>query len=79
MSRFIWENSLLISARKSSVTLSTPDPAQESGQQSQQKKQRVAGIGRHQLVTYKALGSTIANYAAPGWSTNDIKDHHRLI
>ena len=28
MSRFLWENSLLISAPKSSVTLFTPDPAQ---------------------------------------------------
>ena len=27
MSRFLWENSLLISAPKSSVTLFTPDPA----------------------------------------------------
>ena len=28
MSRFLWENSLLISAPKSSVTLFTPDPSQ---------------------------------------------------
>ena len=28
MSSFLWENSLLISAQKSSVTLYTPDPAQ---------------------------------------------------
>ena len=28
MSRFLWENSLLISTLKSSVTLFTPDPAQ---------------------------------------------------
>ena len=115
MSRFLRENSLLISAPKSSVTLFTPDPAQAnthpkikiadseiplvrspkllgvyldtffsfnkhctSGQQSQQKKQRLEGIGRHQLgteketllMTYKALGRSIANYAAPVWSIN---------
>ena len=33
MSRFLWENSLLISAPKSSVTLFTPDPAQANTRQ----------------------------------------------
>ena len=96
MSRFLLENSLLISAPKSSVTLFTPDPAQANtrpkikiadleadselplvrspkllgvyldtfisfnkhcvqvaNRVSKQKKQRLEGIGRHQLGTAK--------------------------
>ena len=90
MSRFLRENSLLISAPKSSVTLFTPDPAQANTHpkikiadseiplvrspkllgvyldtffsfnkhcvqvaNSQQKKQRLEGIGRHQFGTAK--------------------------
>ena len=49
-----------------------------SGQQRQQKKQRLEGIGRHQLGTAKGdftddiynIRRSIANYAAPVWSTN---------
>ena len=61
MSRFLREISLLISAPKSSVTLFTPDPAQANtrGQQNETL-----------LMTYKALGRSIANYAAPVWSIN---------
>ena len=118
MSRFLWENSLLISAPKSSVTLFTPDPAQANtayppeyqerrlrtfpGPQPQDtrsvfgaffsfknhcvqvanrvsKRNNVlkvlAGTNWGQqketlLTTYTALGRSIANYAAPVWSTN---------
>ena len=59
MSRFIWENSLVISAPKSLVTLFTPDPAQANwGQQKETL-----------LLTYKVLGRSISNYVAPVWST----------
>ena len=94
MSQFLWENSLLISAPKSSVTLFTPDPAQANSHQKiffsfnnhcvqvaniVSKRNNVlkalAGTNWGQqketlLMTYKALGRSIANYAAPVWSTN---------
>ena len=114
MSRFLQENSLLISAPKSSVTLFTPDPAQANtrpkikiadseiplvrspkllgvyldtlfsfNKHCVQVANRVskrnnvlkalAGTNWGQqketlLMTYKALGRSIANYAAPVWS-----------
>ena len=85
MSRFLRENSLLISAPKSSVTLFTPDPAQANTRPKIKiadpvsKRNNVlkvlAGTNWGQqketlLMTYKALGRSIANYAAPVWSTN---------
>ena len=116
MSRFLRENSLLISAPKSSATLFTPDPAQANtrpkikiadseiplvrspkllgvyldtffsfNKHCVQVANRVskrnnvlkalAGTNRGQqketlLMTYKALGRSIANYAAPIWSIN---------
>ena len=116
MSRFLRENSLLISAPKSSVTLFTPDPAQANthpkikiadseiplvrspkllgvyldtffsfNKHCVQVANRVskrnnvlkalAGTNWGQqketlLMTYKALGRSIANYAAPVWSIN---------
>ena len=116
MSRFLQENSLLISAPKSSVTLFTPDPAQANtrpkikiadseiplvrspkllgvyldtffsfNKHCVQVANRVskrnnvlkalAGTNWGQqketlLMTYKALGRSIANYAAPVWSIN---------
>ena len=116
MSRFLRENSLLISAPKSSVTLFTPDPAQANtrpkikiadseiplvrspkllgvyldtffsfNKHCVQVANRVskrnnvlkalAGTNWGQqketlLMTYKALGKSIANYAAPVWSIN---------
>ena len=116
MSRFLRENSLLISAPKSSVTLFTPDPVQaithpkikisdseiplvhspkllgvsldtffSFNKHCVQVANRVskrnnvlkalAGTNWGQqketlLMTYKALGRSIANYAAPVWSIN---------
>ena len=116
MSWFLWKNSVLISAPKSSVTLFTPDPAQANtrpkikiadsehplvrcpkilgvyldtffslNNHCVQVANRVskrnnvlkalAGTNWGQqtetlLMTYKALGRSIANYAAPVWSTN---------
>ena len=116
MSRFLRENSLLISAPKSSVTLFTTDPAQANtrpkikiadseiplvrspkllgvyldtffsfNKHCVQVANRVckrnnvlkalAGTNWGQqketlLMTYKALGRSIANYAAPVWSIN---------
>ena len=116
MSRFLWENSLLISAPMSSVTLFTPDPAQDNThpkikiadselplvrspkilgvyldtvfsfnnhcvQEANRVSKRnnvlkaLAGTNWGQqnetlLMTYKALGRSIANYAAPVWSIN---------
>ena len=116
MSRFLRENSLLISAPKSSVNLFTPDPAQANispkikiadsdlpfvripkilgvyldtffkfNNHYVQVANRVskrnnvlnalAGTNWGQqketlLMTYKALERSIANYAAPVWSTN---------
>ena len=114
MSRCLRENSLLISAPKSSVTLFTPDPAQANtrpkikiadselqlvrspkllgvyldtffsfNKYCVQVANRVskrnnvlkalAGTGQQKetlLMTYKALGRSIANYAVPVWSIN---------
>ena len=116
MSQFLRENSLLISAPKSSVTLFMPDPAQANtrpkikiadseipvvrspkllgvyldtffsfNKHCVQVANRVskrnnvlkalAGTNWGQqketlLMTYKALGRSIANYAAPVWSIN---------
>ena len=117
MSRFLWENSLLISASKSSVILFTGDPAQVNTCQKMniadselplnrspkilglyldtffsfnnrcvQMASRVASKrntvlkaltctnwGQKKetlLMTYKAFGRSIANYAAPVWITN---------
>ena len=116
MSRFLRENSLLISAPKSSVTLFTPDPAQANThpkiniadseiplvrspkllgvyldtffsfnkhyiQVANRVSKRnnvlkaLAGTNWGQqketlLMTYKAVGRSIANYAAPVWSIN---------
>ena len=116
MSRFLWENSLLISAPKSSVTLFRPDPAQANtrpkikiadselrlvrspkllgaylntffsfNKHCVQVANRVSKInnvlkalagtnwGQQKdtlLMTYKALGRSIANYAALVWSIN---------
>ena len=116
MSRFLRENSFLISAPKSSVTLFTPDPAQANSrpkikiadseiplvrspkllgvyldtffsfnkycvQVANRVSKRnnvlkaLAGTNWGQqketlLMTYKALGRSIANYAAPVWSIN---------
>ena len=114
MSRFLRENSLLISAPKSSVTLFTPDPAQANtrpkikiadseiplvrspkllgvyldtffsfNKHCVQVANRVSKIRHWQapigdskrrlLMTYKALGRSIANYAALIWSINASK------
>ena len=116
MSQFLRENSLLISALKSSITLFTPDPAHDNtrpyfkiadselplvrslkilgvyldtffsfNNHCVQKANRVskrnnvlkvlAGTNWGQqnetlLMTYKALGRSSVNYAAPVWSTN---------
>ena len=111
---FLQENSLLISALKSSVTLFMPDPAQANtrpkikiadselplvrsilgvyldtffsfnnhcvqvanrvGKRNNILKALAGTNWGHQkdtlLMTYKALGRLIANYAAPLWSTN---------
>ena len=117
MSRFLWENSLLISAPKSSVTLFTPYPAQANTRPKIKiadselplvLSPKILGVyhdtffsfnnhciqvarivskrnnvlkalsgtnwGQQKetlLMTYKALRRSIANYAAPVWSTND--------
>ena len=114
MSRFLWENSLLISAPKSLVTLFMPDPAQANTRAKIKmadpelplvrspkllgvfldtlfsfncvqvanrvskrnivlKEFAVTNWGQQKMIllmTYKALGRSIANYAAPVWSTN---------
>ena len=116
MSRFLQENSLLISAPKSSVTLFTPDPAQANTRPKIKiadseiplvRSPKLLGVyldtffsfnkhcvqvanrvskrnnvlkalsgtnwGQQKetlLMTYKALGRSIANYAAPVWSIN---------
>ena len=116
MSRFLRENSLLISAPKSSVTLFTPDPAQTNTQPKIKiadseiplvRSPKLLGVyldtffsfnkhcvqvanriskrnnvlkalagtnwGQQKetlLMTYKALGRSIANYGAPVWSIN---------
>ena len=115
MSRFLWKNSLLISAPKSSVTLFMPDPAQTNTHQKIKiadselplvRSLKILGVyldtffsfinhcvqvayrvskrnvlktlagsnwGQQKetlLMTYKALGKSIPNYAAPVWSTN---------
>ena len=116
MSRFLWENSLLILAPKSSVTLFTPGTAQANtrpkiknadselplvrspkllgvyldtffsfNKHCVQVANRIskrnnvlkalAGTNWVQkketlLMTYKALGRSIANYAAPVWNIN---------
>ena len=116
MSRFLRDNSLLISAPKSTVTLFTPDPKQANThpkikisdaklplvrnpkllgvyldtffsfnthcvQVANRVSKRnnvlkaLAGTNWGQqketlLLTYNALGRSIANYAAPVWSTN---------
>ena len=89
MSRFLRDNSLLISAPKSTVTLFTPHPKQihsshliliaykwptESVKEIMSWK-ALAGTNWGQqketlLLTYKTLGRSIANYAAPVWNTN---------
>ena len=109
MSRFLRDNSLLISAPKSTVTLFTPDPkikisdteiplvrnqkllgvyldtffsfnthcVQVANRVSKRNNvlKALAGTNWGQqkemlLLTYKALGRSIANYATPVWSTN---------
>ena len=87
MSRFLWENSLLISAPKSSVTLLTPDPDTffSFNNHCVQVANRVSKLinilkalastnwcqqKETLLMAYKALGRSIAKYAAPVWSTN---------
>ena len=116
MFRFLQENSLLISAPKSSVTLFTPDPAQANTHPKIKiadseiplvRSPKLLGVyldtffsfnkhcvqvanrvskrnnvlkalsgtnwGQQKetlLMTYKALGRPIANYAAPVWSIN---------
>ena len=116
MSQFLWENLVLISAPKSSVTLFTPDPAQSNTrpkikiadselplvrspkllgvhldtlfsfnihcvQVANRVNKRnnvlnaLAGTNWGQqketlLMTYTALGRSIANYAAPVWHIN---------
>ena len=121
MSRFLWENSFLISAPKSSVTLFTPDPTQANTRakikiddselplvrsskllgvyldtffsfnkycvqvtNSVSKRNNVlkALIGTNWgqqkqtlLMTYKALGRSIENYAAPVRSINASKSN----
>ena len=116
MSCFLRDNSLLISAPKSTVTMFTPDPKQDNthtkikisdaelplvrnpkllgvyldtfflfNTHCVQVANRVSKInnvlkalagtnwGQQKetlLLTYKALGRLIANYAAPVWSTN---------
>ena len=89
MSRFLWENSLLISAPKSSVTLFTPSfhltntankwPRNNVSKRNNDLK-ALAGTNWGQqketlLMTYKALGRSIANYAAPVWSINTSKSN----
>ena len=112
LSRFLWENSLLISAPKLSVPLLTPDPAQANTRlkikiadselplvRSPQDTRTFFSFNNHcvkvsirvrkrnnvlkalagtdwgqkketLLMTYKALGRSIANYDAPVCSTN---------
>ena len=116
MSRFLRENSLLISAPKSSVTLFTPDPVQANTRPKIKitdselplvRSPKLLGVyqdtffsfNKHCVqvpniisktnnalkalactnwgqqkatlrMTYKALGRSIANYAAPVWSIN---------
>ena len=116
MSRFLRDNSLLISAPKSTVTLFAPDPGQANTHpeikmsdaklplvrnpellgvyldtffsfnthcvqvanrvsEGNDVLRALAGTNWGQqketlLLTYKALGRSIANYAAPVWSTN---------
>ena len=116
MSRFLWENSLLISAPKSLVTMFTPDLAQAntcpkikiadtelplvsspkligvyldtffsfnkhcvqvanrvSKRNNVLKALSATNLEQQKetlLMTYKALGRSIANYAAPVWSIN---------
>ena len=116
MSCFLRDNSLLISAPKSTVTLFTPDPKQANTHPKIKisdaelplvRNPKLLGVyldtffsfythciqvanrlskrnnvlkaladtnwGQQKetlLLTYKALGRSIANYAAPGWSTN---------
>ena len=117
MSCFLRDNSLLISAPKSTVTLFTPDPMQANthpkikmsdakfplvrnpmllgvyldilfsfnvhcvqvaNRVSKRKNVLKALVGTNWgeqketlLLPYKAIGRSIANYAAPVWSTND--------
>ena len=116
MSQFLWENSLLISAPKSSVTFFTPDPAQANtrpkikiadSELSLVRSPKLPGVyldtffsfnkhcvqvanrvskrnkvlkvladtnwGQQKktlLMTYNALGRSIANYTATVWSIN---------
>ena len=116
MSRFLQDNSLLISAPKSTITLLTPDPKQANthpkikisdAELPRVRNPKLLGVyldtffsfnthcvqmanrvskrnnvlkamadtnwGQQKetlLLTYKALGRSIANYAAPVWSTN---------
>ena len=98
MSCFLRDNSLLISAPKSTVTMFTPYPKQanthpkikisdselpfvrnpklttESAKEIMSWKQWQAQTGdnkkKRYCLTYKALGKSIANYAAPIWSIN---------
>ena len=116
MSRFLWENSLLISAPKSLVTMFTPDLAQANTRPKIKiadtelplvSSPKLLGVYLHTffsfnkhcvqvanrvskrnnvlkalsatnseqqketlLMTYKALGRSIANYATPVWSIN---------
>ena len=55
---------------------------QVANRKSQQKKQRLEDIGRHQLgtkktllMTYKVLGRSTVNYTTPIWSTNAIESN----
>ena len=88
VSIYLKDNSLLISAPKSTVTLFTPDKHQFQMhpyitledtllplERRNNMLKALAGSSWGQdkgtlLMTYNALGKSIADYAAPVWSTN---------
>ena len=60
----------------STLTINYYTMKRTSGQQSQQKKQRLEGIGRPQLGTAKGdLTDDIYIHAAPAWSTNSSESN----
>ena len=76
---YLKDNSLLISALKSAVTLLTPDTHQAKIHPSIFIKNshlplvKCSSWGQQKetvLMTYKAVGRSIINYAAPVWSPN---------
>ena len=75
MSRFLWEHSLLISVPKSSVTLYTPDPAQNNTR----PKIKIADSELTLVRSPKILGVYLNNYfhltiTAYKWPTESAKE-----